>query len=131
MSDITRIGEKPDVIFVCTCGCSTWRLLDSGAIECAACDSRGTDFGSWYTKKPDVPPRDETPFSDVQGNGSIEFARARLERMAGDADVKLIAIARKDGSVHLWTDADGRKQVKWALRRLKTAAGLLKKRLRG
>ena len=130
MGDVTQIGPRPDVIFVCNCGCSTWRLLQDGAIECAACDNRSTTTGSWYTVQPEAKEFGGEPFCDVQGNGSIQFARSRVERMSGDADVRMIAIARANGSVHLWSDAETKKQVKWTVRRFKEAADLLKKRMR-
>ena len=130
MGDVTQIGPRPDVIFVCNCGCSTWRLLQDGAIECAACDNRSTTTGSWYTVQPEAKEFGGEPFVDIQGNGSVEFARSRLQRMATDPDLSLILLARGNGAIHMWSSAETKKQVKWTLRRFKEAVDLLKKRMR-
>ena len=130
MGDVTKIGPAEETVSVSQCGCSTWLLLSDAPVECAACGNRSVDYGAWYREKPEAEEFSGTPFTEVQGNGSVEFARRRVTQMASDPDVRLALLVRTSGTLNLWSDADSKKQVKWALRRLKEAADLLKKRLR-
>lgn len=127
MGDVTKIGPAEETVFVCQCGCSTWLLLSDAAVECAACGNRSVDYGAWYREKPEAEEFSGTPFTDVQGNGSVEFTRQRVAQMASDPDIRLVLLARESGTINLWSGAVGKKQVKWTQRRLKEAAGLLKK----
>lgn len=127
MGDVTKIGPAEETVFVCRCGCSTWLLLDDAAVECAACGNRSVDYGAWYREKPEAKDFTGTPFTNVQGNGSVEFARRRITQMASDPDVRLALVVRTSGTLNLWSDVHGKKQIKWARRRLKEVAGLLKK----
>ena len=119
-------------IFVCDCGCSTFALLEDGEAQCANCASMVSGaHGTWFEAiegAPDHPVDAEPPFQDVQGNGSVEFARARIARMASDDDVKLLVIARESGAVHVWSEAETEEQAKWTEEQLEAAAGILRKR---
>lgn len=130
MGEVTQIGARPDTIFVCQCGCSTWRLLNDATVECAACENRSMSAAAWYEEKPKAPEFDGEPFVDIQGNGSVEFARSRLQRMAADPDLSLIVLVRENGTIHMWSNAETKKRIKWTVQRLKQAADLLKRRVR-
>lgn len=119
--------KRPDPrIWICPCGCSTFRLIETGEAECAACDRRADgERGGWDTHPSNQTTSVENPFDIVQGNGSVEFAKARAARRAQEPDAALIAVAREDGTVTIWSAAENPKQIKWAKRQLRKLSGLL------
>lgn len=119
--------KRPDPrIWICPCGCSTFRLIETGEAECAACDRRADhDGGGWHEHPSSQTTPVDTPFDIVQGNGSIEFAKARARKRAQEPDAALIAVAREDGTLTIWSAAETPKQLKWAKRQLRKLAALL------
>lgn len=119
-------------VFVCDCGCSTFALLEDGEAQCANCSGfADVDTGAWFKAIESAPARaenEEPPFADVQGNGSVEFARARIANMAGDDDVKLCIIARENGAVHVWAEAETPEQLEWCDEEIEQAKSILRKR---
>ena len=94
MTDIIAFPSARRRIFVCACDCSTFHLCEDGTAECASCgEIAEAENGAWFDatgSAPDRSPDEVAPFSDVQGNGSIDFARARVSGMASDDDAKLV-----------------------------------------
>lgn len=132
MGDIHEIRRPPPRIWVCDCGCSTFELWADGSSKCAACGSNHEGHGSgWLERSQDRESRhsDGDTFTDVQGNGSEEFARRRVARMAADDDAALVVLARNDGSVSVWSKAETKAQTKWARQRLKIAAKLVRRKV--
>ncbi len=132
MADVVDFpgGASERQIWVCLCGCSTWELNRDGTAQCAGCDGIAeAETGGWYEdiaegpeRNPDLP----APVADVQGNGSEEFARRRMARMAEGADVRLLVVARESGAVSLWrADTATVDQLQWMHRRLDEAREML------
>lgn len=125
---VVSFPSATDVIWVCDCGCSTFRLVSDGTAECANCAAivTGAD-GSWFSEIADAPMCDDdrVPFKDVQGNNSVEFARARMSRLANDADMAAIVLVRDGGTIHAWFSAETDEQVDWTRRRLADASDLI------
>ena len=124
MSKIIDFPVVEDRIWVCLCGCSTFKLIEDGSMECSACGNWSRD-GSWYEDKPAGGAGAGAAFSDVQGNGSVEFARAHMRRMASDPEMQMVAVARPDGSVSAWFNVGSEDERKWMHRRLDDIRGLL------
>jgi uncharacterized Zn finger protein (UPF0148 family) len=126
---------RPDPrIWVCGCGCSTFMLREDGEAVCAHCETEvGEDGGAWLAKIAHADERDPeaaAPFEDVQGNGSPEFCRARMARVATDDDVTAIVVVKQDGRIHAWSEAETRAQLDWVTERLEQAKGLIGKALK-
>ena len=116
-------------IWVCDCGCSTFCLLDDGTAECAACEVLADVDGSGWSKWTAESHHDEgDAFRDVQGNGSIEFARRRIAGMAQDEDATLIVVVKTNGTIQAWSEAETKAQFAWARRKLRQAADLFKRK---
>lgn len=114
-------------IWVCDCGCSTFRVREDGEIECAACNvvSASDIPGAWFDARKGAADRDGETTEIVQGNGSVEFVRARLKRLAASDDAALIAVALRDGRVSLWAGAETDDEVKWSKERLEQCIEML------
>lgn len=113
-------------IWVCVCGCSTFRFYGDGTSECAGCDLALDGAGSWYEFRPDGGYRTDTIRSVVHGNGSISFARERLRRAVLSDDVRMLVAARADGTLSTWFGCESEKQRRWMKRRMKEAMRILK-----
>lgn len=125
-AEIITLKRPEPRIWICPCGCSTFRLIEGGEAECAACDQRADhEAGGWDTHPADQTSPVETPFDIVQGNGSVAFAQARARKRAQEPDATLIAVARADGTATIWTAAETPKQIKWAKRQLRKLAALI------
>ncbi|WP_299830641.1 hypothetical protein [uncultured Roseobacter sp.] len=103
-------------VWVCLCGCSSFALRSDGGTECQNCGEQDND-GGWHIPKGGQWEGDE-PVADIQGNGSVEFAMARVKRLAADDDVALVAIAKEDGRLHLWGGAETPEQEEWVKQKL-------------
>ncbi|WP_212525860.1 hypothetical protein [Actibacterium sp. MT2.3-13A] len=129
MSEVVNF-VPPKVVWVCCCGCSTFELRGDGEAECANCGAfASADDGNWYDRIKGGQARDESadePFKDIQGNGSVEFARARIARLAADCDAVAIVVVKDDGRLHAWYEASSEDQVQWTVGRLDEAKGLLR-----
>lgn len=123
--------ERPKSrIWTCNCGCSTFSIYEDGAVACAACDAvQSVNVpGTWFTERAAAPEREDEIFRDVQGNGSVEFAKARLRKMAQDDDLALIVVAKEGGAVSTWAAAETKEQAVWTIQRLRDAIKLIKGR---
>lgn len=53
------------------------------------------------------------PFSNVEGNGSIEFAKRVVAKRAAAKDVCAIVVIRANGATHVWSDVDSDEKHQW------------------
>lgn len=137
MSDVVKFGPKAPktpLIWVCTCGCSTFELLSDNTVRCPVCEivSPSPD-GGWYAPETDKmwegKESDEAPIRDISGNGSVEFARARLRKYATDEDAMAICVFKEDGAVHTWSMVETAEQLEWLKRKLEVAYELTARKL--
>lgn len=130
MGEIVSLAKPEPRLWVCNCGCSTFELRDNGDAICAACqclaDVDGSGWSSWTAQSQYT---EDTAFRDVQGNGSVDFARRRVAGMATDPTVRMVMVVRADGDLSLWSSAETAKQIAWAKQRLRQAAALLKRKV--
>lgn len=131
MGEIVSLLKEPQ-LWVCACGCSTFEILSDGTARCAACDAPhdvdGSGWSEWVAKSAK---EESDTFRDVQGNGSVEFARRRVAQMATDATAALVVVARRDGSVSTWSEAETAEQSDWVRDKLTQAADLVAEKIRG
>lgn len=122
MGDVVTIPRK---ILLCICGCSTFEMYLDGTTECSNCGETSLAEGTGWAPDPKVETKAERePFKDVQGNGSIEFTKRRLQRLATSDDVDMIVLAFRDGSVTTWSVADTIAQFDWVASRISIAQSL-------
>ncbi len=128
-----RVGEPR--LWVCQCGCSTFELLDTGDARCASCcevsDGRGEGWYSVIADKGDRSAELGSPTRDVQGNGSVEFARRRLQHLSSGEDVCGIVVMRDDGAVHAWGMIETADHLSWFEKNLEIAGDLVRSYFRG
>ena len=132
MADIHQLRQPAPRIWICDCGCSTFELLSDGSARCAACEADHEGIGSGWLERSEERKAGHTEaetFSDVQGNGSVGFARRRVAKMASDENAVLLVVARQDGSMSTWAIAETADQVEWAEQRLKQASELIKRKM--
>jgi hypothetical protein len=129
LADIIALQKPEPMWWVCACGCTTFHALSDGTGECAGCGKSHDFEGSGWIKADDdrLSTAKET-FRDIQGTGDREFARRRITDMASGDDVVTVAVVRKDGQIHTWSDAETKEQVDWIAKRLGDAAALIQKR---
>lgn len=131
MADIVHLAAPKVRIWICDCGCSTFNLVSDGSAICANCEADHEGAGAgWLDRCESRQTRhaETEVFSDLQGNGSIEFARRRIAHMAAGDDVAMIVIARDCGSISTWSKAETVEQDRWMRRKLKQAGNLFKRR---
>ena len=128
MSNIVPLRQDP-MIWVCACGCTTFLMLSDGSGECAACGKEHDFDGSGWVAGDDVRGKADKFFSDVQGNGSVEFARLRVQQMAQGDDVTAVVVLRQDGSIHTWSAIETDEQAQWLSKKLDEAAALIIRRV--
>lgn len=129
MADVVKLNHPDHRIWVCACGCSTFCLRADGAIFCANCDADHSDGAGWREKLGnDDAPDEIEDWADIQGNGSVDFAKARVKRIASNGDAKLLVVADASGALSCWGDINTNEQLDWCLRKLSDAADLLRKK---
>lgn len=122
MGDVVNIPRR---ILLCICGCSTFEMYLDGTTQCSNCGEASLAEGTGWAPDPNVESKAERePFKDVQGNGSIEFTKRRLQRLAAGEDVHLIVLGFQDGSVTTWSIADTVAQFDWVASRMSIAQSL-------
>lgn len=120
---------KEPEIWVCACDCSTFNLRSDGVAECASCgEIAEAGCGGWYDGIRNGPMRDEeleAPIRDVQGNGSVEFARRRISQFADAEDAVAVVVLRDRGGIHTWTSVETEEQIAWLARRMGEAIKIM------
>lgn len=131
MAEIISLKPEP-MLWICACGCSTFEILSDGSANCAACcsphDVDGAGWSSWVAMSDK---NEDSTFRDVQGNGSVEFARRRVAQMATDDTAAVVVVARRDGSVSTWSEVETADQAQWVRERLTQAADLITAKIEG
>lgn len=121
--------KREKMIFICGCGCASFHLRKDGEAECCACDNIADANGQgWYNRTIDDPPRDpdlDKPLNDINGNGSVEFARHRISKMATNPEAALIIVIDNDGTVHAWSKVATEEQENWATEQVNQALDLI------
>lgn len=113
------------LIFVCGCGCQSFRIQSNDTFECCNCHDVKAS-GEWVKHLPDVP--NEPPERDSGGTlavtaiGNKEFAMRRVIRQIEDwaksEELAALSAFTKDGSGKHWFDVETEEQKQWILRRI-------------
>lgn len=132
MGDVVSLNQPEPRIWVCDCGCSTSIIYENGMTECPNCggitdDPQGGWFDGYDGKSNEATCESAQMHHVVQGNGSVEFARARITRLARDEDVCAMVVAKEDGSIHTWSEAETTEQAEWAREQFAKAADIIEK----
>jgi hypothetical protein len=129
MNNVITLHDQKPMIWVCACGCSTFYALDDGTGECAACNSpHDFDGSGWILRTDDRGYTGDEVFRDVQGNGSVDFARRRVARQAAGDDVVVIVVIKDGGEISTWANVETSEQVEWIERRMSDAVAMIRKR---
>lgn len=131
MSDnVISIPRAPNKIWICDCGCASFYLLEGGEAECAMCNgSVSADVGGWKEYGPEKRSDVETPVIDIQGNGSVEFAKRRVSTISSDPDAAILVVVKESGSVTAWSIADSENQIEWVSEQLDVAKDIIAKNI--
>ena len=122
MSNVIALTKPLPRIWVCACGCSTFELFEDGEAKCAICGTQ-PETGGWSVPETKAE-YDGDPIKDVSGNGSVEFARARVRKLASQEDALLLIVASEDG-VTVWSAAETAEQRDWVRERISQAADIV------
>lgn len=126
MSDNVFVMLRDPNVWVCNCGCSTFELRSDGTAACAACDTvQDADGAGWSSWTAQSSKSEDEAFRDIQGNGSVDFARRRVAQMASDDTTTTLIVIRRDGSLSTWSEVETAEQMEWLRRKLDQAATLV------
>jgi hypothetical protein len=115
-------------IWVCTCGCSTFNLLEDGIVKCAMCEEVSHDgYGGWAMPNTTTMWDGDPPIHRIEGNGSVEFAKCLVLKHAGAEDAALLAVVNHGGTIHVWSVCETEEQIVWARDRLDAVKELVMK----
>ncbi len=134
MSDVIQLNTKKEepepMVWVCACGCCTYELLSDSTVRCAMCGAAtaGTD-GGWDAPETDKKWDGEAPIRDISGNGSVEFARRRIETYVKDPGACAILVFDDTGSIHTWSKIETKEQLAWLREKLDASYELVSKRI--
>lgn len=125
--------DAPELIWVCRCGCKTFKLYADGHTECAGCGHHGAgpEDALWRSKLPDPPPnpQPEEPDGDntisIQNLATSGAALQHVLRKADPEETSIVIILQTDGGVSIWGGIDGDEQDGWFDRRIAVAKKLL------
>ena len=127
MSNVVSLDHAP-MMWVCVCGCASFSLLSDGSTECCNCGEVEPGDNKWATHDPQQNEYDGQAFLDIHGNNSVEFAKSRIGRLASDADIALVFVAKEGGSTHAWSAATDSDQLDWAIEKIDIARDLIEQR---
>lgn len=125
-NNVVSLVQQEPRIWVCECGCKTFYLLDTGDVECSACNKVSDSCGGWTPHQTSREYLGDA-FSDTHGVGGADFARRLVISRANDVGVNSIVVINTDGRVIVWTDAETHEQVSWVRRQLAQALGVIKR----
>lgn len=113
------------LIWVCRCGCQSWRLQSDGQIECCNCLNISCDHhGDWITHLPEPVPTDQTTAGTliVKAMGNAGFARngvvRTIEQLHKDDKISLLSVYDTDGYGKHWTNIETQEDKDFCLRKL-------------
>lgn len=105
----TASAEEEQFVWICGCGCQSFRLLSDGAIECCQCENQCNAHSEWRRDLPDPPDEVERDTSGTiihTALGVPELARRRvlktLDEWARDDELLMVAAYHKDGTGKHW-----------------------------
>jgi CDGSH-type Zn-finger protein len=127
VSNVVTLPKREPLIWVCTCGCSTFRFFSNGTHECASCGII-SDAGEWMAEKPAAPvtPREtERETRVISFAGSPQQAMREMLRKGLDENILALVAIGEDSRVRTWGGVDTKKRSAWLGRRLKEARELL------
>lgn len=129
MTNVVSLHNREPLVWVCRCGCSTFKLYEGGVSECANCNKQSADGGEWVNElpEPEGPVRDVLPDTKIISLTDASPAaalRGMLNRVDADALTALIAI-ESNGRVRTWGGVDTEDRREWLDERLEDARGLL------
>jgi hypothetical protein len=134
MTNVVQFPAASPLVYVCSCGCQSFRIYASGMIECANCGedhqrhADGTPVGGWVKTLPDTPDvaaieRDEGGTIVVKATGAADFASAsvlqKLTKWTKRGSIAALFGFDNDGSGSHWTDVCTEDQKQWVLRKLR------------
>ena len=129
---VGKFDKRGPWVWCCAeCNCSTFKLLEGGVTECAACGLQGAENGEWIKELPEPsgPVKEVLPNANVISFGDVSPSialRMMMERVDADSLVALIAI-EENGRVRSWGGIDTADRAAWLDRRLVDARELLTK----
>jgi hypothetical protein len=129
MGDVIELKrpERGDLVWICTCGCSTHKHHSDGRVECAACGNiASVSNDGWRALLPPLPdeppPVPEMVFKVL----SIDTAETFMRRRIKDGDpIETVIIVHTDGRCSTWSNADARSQAEQTRKRVDDAVELL------
>lgn len=127
-------GSEPQEppIWVCRCGCQSWRLQSDGAIECCNCLSVGMDHGcEWRNRLPVAEPTDKTTAGTtiITAMGDAAFARnavfRTIEQWHKNNEALIIAAYNLEGGSKYWTGIETLEDKEFCLRKLRDLVAMI------
>lgn len=128
--NLSRTSEA-DLVWVCNCGCQTFRLRADGESECAACETLSAgETGGWRRRLPDPTFGADMPTTEGATSctslGSADAAIKRVLRKADPDNLAALATIHSDGRISTWSmDTDTRSRKAWLRKRMRTAYRLM------
>lgn len=121
-----------DYIWVCGCGCSTFKIRGDGELECASCytNPEPDENSGWFDRIADDGDRDEEPTQIRTGNDDNgDFGERLIKTDAAKPDVTWIMFGRDNGGVSVWFkhEFDGEEHFNWLDERITVGRNLLMK----
>lgn len=128
MSNVVSIHKREPLVWVCNCGCTTFKLYEGGMTECASCGIEGAEGGEWVHELPEPPmvAKERLPDTKVLSFADSPASALRTFLSRADAETMVAAIfIHTNGRVRTWGGVDTKDRVRWLQRRLKDAKELL------
>ncbi len=137
--NITTFPQEPKQLFVCFCGCASFYIMEDGSAKCCVCDEKLVDglepkARGWFDAAKMITTKyddddDDGPIADINGNGSVEFARRRIAQIVDQKDAVAIIVIIEDGGLNTWTSVDTADRKDWLFRKLTEVHKLFEKQL--
>lgn len=127
MNNVTKLDA---IVFVCACGCQSFRMHRNGVMECANCNQTefDADSGRWLEKvsdieiDPNAPTTGEVGAVDVKLLGNPEFARRsvirNVEKWNKSNELALIVCYNVNGGGSHWFGIETAEQKQWVIDKL-------------
>lgn len=101
-------AEDKRLLWVCLCGCTTFRLFSDGHAECASCeDIANGEPDGWRERLPRVPADPELASVDSFAVKNIDDADVFLKRQArSPADIAAVVVLHSTAQISSWQRGD-------------------------
>lgn len=111
--------EPDELVLVCPCGCMTFLVISSGALDCSMCGERMEDDVTGYN--PDTVREVEAP-KEPQRNHQTEsedFALAHTKRQIDPDKTVALVVMNADGVTSTWSlGSDTKEKEDWLKSRI-------------